>query len=63
MSAKKRACNNTSNYLVTMSRNEYDKKSPYYMGKVRSNFMGTEFVLYDKGEDPKKCKDPSKHRE
>jgi len=49
MTAKKRACNNTSNYLVSMSRNDLSKKSANFLGKVRSNFMGTEFTLYDHG--------------
>lgn len=54
MTAKKRACNNTSNYLVSMSRNDLSKSSINFLGKVRSNFMGTEFTLYDHGENPKK---------
>ena len=28
-----------------------------YLGKLRSNFLGTEFYLYDDGENPKKAKD------
>jgi tubby-related protein 1 len=27
-----------------------------YLGKLRSNFLGTEFYLYDNGENPKKAK-------
>lgn len=27
-----------------------------YLGKVRSNFLGTEFYLYDDGDNPKKAK-------
>jgi tubby-related protein 1 len=56
MSAKKRACNNTSNYLVTMNRNDFSKGGGGFLGKVRSNFLGTEFVLYDNGNDPKKVR-------
>ena len=26
------------------------------MGKVRSNFLGTEFYIFDTGENPEKCK-------
>ena len=29
-------------------------KSPNYLGKVRSNFLGTEFTIYDRGLNPKK---------
>jgi len=46
MSAKKRAINNTSNYIVSLAREDMQKKENY-IGKVRSNFMGTEFILYD----------------
>lgn len=48
MSAKKRACNNTSNYIISLSREDLEK-GDNFIGKVRSNFMGTEFVLYDHG--------------
>lgn len=31
------------------------EKSPGgYLGKVRSNFLGTEFTIYDTGVNPKK---------
>jgi len=56
MSAKKRACNNTSNYLISMHRSEMDRNNPNFLVKVRSNFMGTEFVFYDNGVNPKKVR-------
>ncbi|CAD8074678.1 unnamed protein product [Paramecium sonneborni] len=62
MSAKKRACNNTSNYIISQSREDMEK-SENFLGKVRSNFMGTEFVLYDSGLNPEKTKDPQKYRQ
>ena len=34
------------------------EKSDNFLGKVRSNFMGTEFILYDSGLNPEKTKDP-----
>ncbi|CAD8058431.1 unnamed protein product [Paramecium primaurelia] len=62
MSAKKRACNNTSNYIISQSRDDMEK-SDNFLGKVRSNFMGTEFILYDSGLNPEKTKDPQKFRQ
>ncbi|CAD8076104.1 unnamed protein product [Paramecium sonneborni] len=62
MSAKKRACNNTSNYIISMSREDLEK-GDNFIGKVRSNFMGTEFILYDAGFNPDKTKDQSKIRQ
>lgn len=51
--AKKRTKNKTSNYLISMDKNQMDKESASYMGKVRSNFVGTEFTIYDAGVNPK----------
>eukprot|EP01016_Furgasonia_blochmanni_P040554 TRINITY_DN5186_c0_g1_i5.p1 TRINITY_DN5186_c0_g1~~TRINITY_DN5186_c0_g1_i5.p1 ORF type:complete len:257 (-),score=20.35 TRINITY_DN5186_c0_g1_i5:299-1069(-) len=54
MSAKKRGGNTTSNYLLTMSKNDFNKSSPAMLGKLRSNFLGTEFNIFDGGKNPKK---------
>ncbi|EGR30002.1 hypothetical protein IMG5_144760 [Ichthyophthirius multifiliis] len=62
MTGKKRSSNKTSNYLISMSKDNLSKKSPDFLGKVRSNFLGTEFHLFDIGENPKKCKFPDKIR-
>lgn len=62
MVAKKRAINNTSNYIVSMNRKDPEKKNQDFLGKVRSNFLGTEFTLYDSGENPSKTKQISKMR-
>ena len=63
MSAKKRAGNKTSNYTISLlsldmlskSNNEASMTSedPNYLGKLRSNFSGSEFVGYDAGINPK----------
>lgn len=54
LAGKKRPGNKTSNYLMSMNEKELKTKSPAYLGKVRSNFMGTEFISYDKGLNPKR---------
>uniref|UniRef100_A0A7S4S614 Tubby C-terminal domain-containing protein n=1 Tax=Ditylum brightwellii TaxID=49249 RepID=A0A7S4S614_9STRA len=53
MTSKKRAKKKTSNYLISMHRNLIDKNSPYVIGKLRSNFFGTEYQLYDAGINPR----------
>lgn len=54
LAAKKRTKNKTSNYMISMDKNNVGgKESASYLGKVRSNFVGTEFVGYDKGLNPK----------
>lgn len=74
MTGKKRSGNKTSNYLISYKKDELKKKSLYFLGKVRyinkkiplwtrSNFMGTEFQIYDGGQNPKKCSDPQLVRE
>lgn len=54
LAGKKRAKSKTSNYLISMHQNELSTRSPGYLGKLRSNFLGTQFVIYDSGEDPSK---------
>lgn len=56
MSSKKRTSNKTSNYLISFKRDELTKKSAGYIGKVRSNFLGTEFQVYDNGINPSDAK-------
>lgn len=50
----KKPKNTTPNYIFSLSKDIFDRKSEYCLGKLRSNFFGTEFLLYDSGENPKK---------
>lgn len=52
MAAKKRSKNSTPNYSFSLNKDSFDKDNNY-LGKLRSNFFGTEFVLYDAGKNPK----------
>eukprot|EP00929_Paragymnodinium_shiwhaense_P043379 TRINITY_DN2230_c0_g1_i1.p1 TRINITY_DN2230_c0_g1~~TRINITY_DN2230_c0_g1_i1.p1 ORF type:complete len:527 (+),score=132.37 TRINITY_DN2230_c0_g1_i1:143-1723(+) len=54
MTAKKQKHNKTSNYSITMSKVDSGKDSETYLGKLRSNFLGLEFVAYSEGLNPKK---------
>lgn len=59
MAAKKQSHNKTSNYTVTMSKtDDGSKESDWFLGKLRSNFLGLEFVAYGTGLNPAKI-DPS----
>jgi len=62
MSAKKRSGNATSNYLITADKNDMETNSTNYLGKVRSNFMGTCFQIYDDGCNPDKVETGKKSR-
>ena len=46
--SKKKLYNKTSNYGIFMSANT-SENSDSYIGKVRSNFLGTEFLIFDNG--------------
>lgn len=54
MTAKKQSFQTTSYYLLSTDINELTKQSPHFIGKIRSNFVGTEFTIYDTGENPSK---------
>ena len=51
--SKKRSKKQTSNYLISIGKNDYDKNSDNIVGKLRSNFLGTEFQILDSGANPK----------
>jgi len=53
MASKKRPNNKTSNYLVSMSEHDLNRDGVNYLGKLRSNFVGTEFQIFDDGHNPK----------
>jgi tubby-related protein 1 len=53
MSSKKRPQNKTSNYKICMSESDLTRDGANYLGKLRSNFMGTEFQIFDNGHNPK----------
>jgi tubby-related protein 1 len=52
MAAKKRGSNATSNYLISMDRYTLNKEAASFIGKLRANFVGTEFIAYDDGQSP-----------
>ena len=56
MSAKKMAFNQTSHYSLSLNKTNFKRNQQGYLGKVRSNFLGTEFFIYDGGLNPKGAK-------
>eukprot|EP00736_Rhodelphis_marinus_P006113 Rmarinus@m.29784 len=54
LAARKRKKNKTANYKLSLDEEDIARQSGNYFGKVRSNFVGREFVFYDRGENPKK---------
>lgn len=45
MCSKKRPNNATSNYLISMRAGDLDRNSKNFLGKLRANFVGTEFQV------------------
>ena len=62
MFAKKRQKNRTSNYIITSDAKHTNKTHESYLGKVRANFVGTEFIIYDNGRSPKEVENNNKIR-
>ena len=55
MSARKRKKSKSSNYVLSFDEEDTARFSANFAGKVRANFLGTEFVVYDKGQKPQKA--------
>ena len=53
LAAKKRPFKQTSNYLITRDQQNLATTGPHFLGKVRSNFLGTQFTIFDHGTNPK----------
>lgn len=54
LSAQRRKGSKTSNYVISTNQEEPLREGPTYLGKLRSNLVGTEFTVYDDGCNPKK---------
>lgn len=49
LSARKRKKSKSANYLISLDHSDLSRRSGNYFGKLRANYLGTEFVMYDKG--------------
>ncbi len=63
LNGKKRSGNTTSNYMITIDQEKLKTNSKGYLGKLRSNFLGTEFSVFSGGANPKKSKNLAEVRE
>jgi hypothetical protein len=48
--------------MISMDQDKVGKNGSGYLGKVRSNFLGTEFSIFDDGSNPDKAKTPDSVR-
>ena len=63
LNAVKRSGNKTSNYGISIEKDIVKKGAETYLGKLRSNFIGTEFCLFNSGENSKNAKSTDLLRE
>ena len=49
--------------MISMDQEKVGKNGTGFLGKVRSNFLGTEFSLYDHGKNPDNAKTNEEVRE
>ena len=58
IAAKKQSFNRCANYWVSLDPENFDKESDEYLGKLKSNFLGSEFRIYDSKLNPGKTEEP-----
>ncbi|XP_013863614.1 tubby protein homolog [Austrofundulus limnaeus] len=54
MAGRKRKKCKTSNYLISVDPTKLSRDTNSYIGKLRSNVLGTKFTVYDRGENPER---------
>nr|XP_023406362.1 tubby protein homolog [Loxodonta africana] len=54
LAGRKRKKSKTSNYLISVDPTDLSRGGDSYIGKLRSNLMGTKFTVYDNGVNPQK---------
>ncbi|KAB1254409.1 Tubby-related protein 3 [Camelus dromedarius] len=55
LAGRKRKKSKTSNYLISTDPTDLSREGESYVGKLRSNLMGTKFTVYDHGVSPAKA--------
>ena len=53
VAGRKRKKSATSNYLMTTDPTDLSRNGDSFVGKLRSNVMGTQFTIFDSGEPMK----------
>ncbi|XP_075886155.1 tubby-related protein 3 isoform X3 [Nelusetta ayraudi] len=54
LAGRKRKKSKTSNYLISVDATDLSREGESFVGKLRSNLMGTKFTVYDNGSNPSK---------
>nr|KAF6408349.1 TUB like protein 2 [Molossus molossus] len=54
LAGRKRKRSTTSNYLISLDPTDLSRDGDNFVGKVRSNVLGTKFTIFDNGVNPEK---------
>jgi len=54
LAGRKRKKSATSNYLISTDPTDLSRGGESYVGKLRSNLLGTHFTVYDNGLSPRR---------
>ncbi|KFV64417.1 Tubby-related protein 3, partial [Dryobates pubescens] len=57
LAGRKRKKSKTSNYLISVDPTDLSREGESFIGKLRSNLMGTKFTVYDHGVSPVKAQE------
>ncbi|KAM5134760.1 tubby-related protein 2 isoform 2-T2 [Callospermophilus lateralis] len=52
LAGRKRKRSKTSNYLISLDPEDLSRDGDSFVGKVRSNILGTKFIIFDNGTSP-----------
>ncbi|XP_053561315.1 tubby-related protein 1-like [Bombina bombina] len=55
LAGRKRKKSKTSNYLISIDATDLSRGGDNFIGKLRSNLMGTKFTVFDNGANPDKA--------
>lgn len=63
LAGRKRKKSTTSNYLISTDPTDLSRGGEAFVGKLRSNLLGTQFTVYNNGASPKHSDDNSTRQE
>ncbi|KAM5182470.1 tubby-related protein 1 [Mantella aurantiaca] len=55
LAGRKRKKSKTSNYLISIDATDLSRGGDNFIGKLRSNLMGTKFTVFDNGANPERA--------
>ncbi|CAO2632883.1 Tubby-related protein 2 [Lemmus lemmus] len=54
LAGRRRKRSKTSNYLISLDPKDMSRNGNNFIGKVRSNFLGTKYTIFDNGVNPER---------